>query len=74
MLFLAPALCAFALVIAWPFVRALGYAFTRFDLQTPEPIYVGLANFRTILQSWTRSAPVFSTTIVSMRRQSTGSA
>lgn len=50
-LFLTPALAAFALVIALPFVRALGYAFTRFDLQTPEPVFVGLANFRAILAS-----------------------
>jgi multiple sugar transport system permease protein len=48
-LFLVPALGAFALVIAWPFLRALSYAFARYDLQTPNPIFVGLANFRTIL-------------------------
>lgn len=48
-LFLVPALSAFALVIAWPFLRALSYAFARYDLQTPSPIYIGLANFRTIL-------------------------
>lgn len=50
-LFAAPALLAFALVILLPFVRALGLAFTRFDLQTPEPVYVGLANFRAVLAS-----------------------
>lgn len=50
-LFLAPALLAFALVIALPFLRALGYAFTRYDLQTPEPIFIGLGNFRAILAS-----------------------
>ncbi len=48
-LFLLPALAAFALVIVVPFVRALGIAFTRSDLQTPVPVYVGLENFRTIL-------------------------
>jgi len=32
-------------------VRALGYAFTRYDLQTPSPVFVGLDNFRTILSS-----------------------
>jgi multiple sugar transport system permease protein len=50
-LFLAPALTAFALVIALPFVRALGLSFTRFDLQTPDPRFIGLANFRAILAS-----------------------
>lgn len=50
-LFLLPALAAFTLVIAFPFVRALGYAFTRYDLQTPSPVYVGLDNFRAILSS-----------------------
>ena len=50
-LFAAPALLAFALVILLPFMRALGLAFTRFDLQTPEPVYVGLANFRAVLAS-----------------------
>jgi multiple sugar transport system permease protein len=48
-LFLLPALAAFTLVILLPFLRALGMAFTRSDLQTPEPVFVGLANFRTIL-------------------------
>ncbi len=50
-LFLVPALAAFALVIALPFVRALGFAFTRYDLQTPTPVFVGLDNFRAILST-----------------------
>jgi multiple sugar transport system permease protein len=50
-LFLLPALLAFALVIALPFLRALGFAFTRSDLQTPEPVFIGLGNFREILGS-----------------------
>ena len=50
-LFMAPALVAFALVILAPFVTALGLAFTRYDLRTPEPVFVGLANFRAIWQS-----------------------
>jgi multiple sugar transport system permease protein len=50
-LFLLPALVAFALVILTPFLRALGLGFTRYDLQTPEPVFVGLANFRTILST-----------------------
>ena len=47
-LFLAPALAAFVLVIALPFVRALGLAFTRNDLQTPVPRFIGLANFEAL--------------------------
>jgi multiple sugar transport system permease protein len=50
-LFLIPALAAFTLVIAFPLVRALAYAFTRYDLQTPSPVFIGLDNFRTILSS-----------------------
>lgn len=50
-LFLAPALGAFGLVILYPFLRALGLAFMRSDLQTPAPVYIGLANFRAILAS-----------------------
>lgn len=48
-LFLLPALVAFALVILLPFLRALGLAFSRYDLQTPEPVFIGLGNFRAIL-------------------------
>lgn len=48
-LFLLPALAAFSLVILFPFLRALSLAFTRYDLQTPEPVFVGLANFRDLL-------------------------
>jgi multiple sugar transport system permease protein len=50
-LFVLPALVAFALVIALPFVRALGLGFARNDLYTPVPTFVGLANFRAILAS-----------------------
>jgi multiple sugar transport system permease protein len=50
-LFLLPALTAFTLIILFPFLQALGLAFTRFDLNTPEPVFIGLANFRAILAS-----------------------
>ncbi len=50
-LFLLPAVAAFVLVIAVPFLRALGYAFTRYDLQTPEPVFIGLGNFRALAAS-----------------------
>jgi multiple sugar transport system permease protein len=44
-------LLAFVCVIAVPFVRALGMAFTRNDLRTPVPQFIGLRNFETILAS-----------------------
>ncbi len=47
-LFLLPALVAFTAVIAVPFVRALSYAFTRYDLVT-EPQFIGFANFQALL-------------------------
>ncbi len=50
-LFMAPALVAFVCVILGPFGSALGLAFTRYDLQTPEPVFIGLANFRAIAAS-----------------------
>lgn len=50
-LFMAPALLAFALVILFPFLSALGLAFTRYDLRTPSPVFNGLANFREIARS-----------------------
>jgi multiple sugar transport system permease protein len=48
---MTPALVAFALVILAPFATALGLAFTRYDLRTPEPVFIGLANFRAIWAS-----------------------
>ncbi len=51
LLFMTPALVAFALVILAPFATALGLAFTRYDLRTPEPVFIGLANFRAIWAS-----------------------
>jgi multiple sugar transport system permease protein len=47
-LFMAPALIAFACVILGPFFSALGLAFTRYDLRTPEPVFIGLRNFHAI--------------------------
>lgn len=51
LLFLLPALAAFTLVILYPFLRAIGTAFTRSNLQTPEPIFIGSSNFVSILSS-----------------------
>jgi len=50
-LFMTPALIAFAAVILAPFLSALGLAFTRYDLQTPNPVFIGLANFAQIAAS-----------------------
>lgn len=62
-LFLVPALVAFAAVIALPFVRALGIAFTRNDLRTPVPRFIGFDNFRTILASPEIMGSFFTTAI-----------
>jgi len=51
MLFLVPALLAFAGVILWPFLRSLAMAFHRNDLATPEPVWIGLRNFAEIAAS-----------------------
>lgn len=49
MMFVAPALVAFAAVIIFPFFQALGLSFFRYTLDTPQPVFTGLANFRAIL-------------------------
>jgi len=49
MLLLLPALIAFALVVLWPFLRALSLSLFEYTLQTPAPIFVGLENFRSVL-------------------------
>lgn len=48
-LLLVPALCAFGLVVMWPFLQALAYSFFEYTLYTPEPVWVGIANFQKVL-------------------------
>jgi multiple sugar transport system permease protein len=50
LLFVLPALAAFTVLILYPFVQSLWMAFNEFTLMTPEPAFVGLANFRTIIE------------------------
>lgn len=50
-LLLVPALTAFGLVVFWPFLQALGLSFYEYTLQTPEPVWNGLENFREALTS-----------------------
>ncbi len=53
-----PAMAVFCAVILWPFLDSLRRAFYEDTLMTPEPVFVGLANFRqlaedgTILGTW----------------------
>ncbi|PKA44658.1 sugar ABC transporter permease [Rhizobium sullae] len=49
MLMLAPAAIAFSIIILYPFVQALGLSFFEDTLQTIEPTFIGLANFKAIL-------------------------
>jgi multiple sugar transport system permease protein len=49
LLFLAPALVAYVLVILWPFANSVFLAFYELTLLDPTPRYVGLANFRRII-------------------------
>jgi multiple sugar transport system permease protein len=48
-LLLVPALCAFGLVVMWPFLQVLAYSFFEYTLYTPEPVWVGIANFQKVL-------------------------
>jgi len=49
-LFVVPALTAFALMILYPFLQSLWMSLNEYTLMTPEPVFVGLANFRTIIE------------------------
>lgn len=56
-----PALAVFTAVIAYPFARAVLMSLHEFTLATPEPVFVGLDNFRRLLddpvfwQTWGRT-------------------
>lgn len=50
---LVPALLAFGLVVLWPFLQAIGMSFYEYTLQTPEPVWNGIENFRDALGSST---------------------
>lgn len=52
-LLLVPALTAFGLVVFWPFIQALSLSLYEYTLQTPEPVWNGLENFREALSSST---------------------
>lgn len=51
MLMLLPAATAFVLIILYPFAQALGLSMFEDTLQTIEPIFVGLDNFREVLSN-----------------------
>ena len=42
---LLPALIAFSAVILYPFLKALGLSLFEYTITTPEPVFVGLANY-----------------------------
>lgn len=46
---LLPAIIAFCIVVLLPFLQALALSLYEYTLQTPEPVFVGLHNFRKIL-------------------------
>ncbi|MFN3685394.1 carbohydrate ABC transporter permease [Salinarimonas sp.] len=48
-LLLIPALVAFGLVILGPFLHALALSLFRDNLESPQVVFIGLANFRRIL-------------------------
>lgn len=49
LLLLAPAVIAFATVILWPFVEALGLSFFRYTIEMSEPRWTGLDNYARLL-------------------------
>jgi len=48
-LLLIPAVTAFSVVVLWPFLEALSLSLYEYTLQTPEPVWTGLSNFRDVL-------------------------
>jgi multiple sugar transport system permease protein len=57
-LFVVPALITFALIIAYPLVSAVALSLYRYNLLTPQPIFIGTRNFEqffgtpSLLQAW----------------------
>ena len=49
-LMLAPAVLYIGLVVAVPFLMAIGYSFSSVTIGTSTPRFVGLENFRSALQ------------------------
>ncbi len=49
LLMLVPAMVAFCLVILYPFIKALGLSLFEYTITTPNPVFVGLANFEALL-------------------------
>ncbi|MGZ6099038.1 MAG: carbohydrate ABC transporter permease, partial [Myxococcaceae bacterium] len=49
-LMLAPAVIYISLVVAVPFLMAIGYSFSSVTIGTSVPRFVGLENFRSALQ------------------------
>jgi multiple sugar transport system permease protein len=50
-LMLMPAAIAFALIILYPFVQALGLSFFEDTLQSIQPTFIGLRNFQEVLSN-----------------------
>ena len=49
LLLLVPAMLAFCLVILYPFLQALALSLFEYTITTPEPTFIGLANFEALL-------------------------
>jgi multiple sugar transport system permease protein len=58
LMFLAPALVAYVVVILWPFVNSVALSLYEFTLLDPVPKFIGLGNFQrilnepTVIQAW----------------------
>lgn len=70
---LAPAMAAFLVMVAWPFIDAMSMSFYSYTIYDPEPVFIGLDNFKTILTdpyvlgSWVTTAIfVAGTTLLTM--------
>ncbi|SEQ24861.1 carbohydrate ABC transporter membrane protein 1, CUT1 family [Faunimonas pinastri] len=50
-LLLLPAIAVFAVVILYPFLKALGLSLFRYTIEMTAPEFIGLGNFRTIATS-----------------------
>jgi raffinose/stachyose/melibiose transport system permease protein len=64
--FLLPALTLYAFVVLWPSARGVGLAFTDWDGLSPTKDFVGLENFRDILDDEAARAAVSQTLIIAV--------
>ena len=71
-LFLAPAILYILVLVGFPFLLAIYYSVSAYTIYNPSYHFVGLANFRTIVQSYSLSPSAANTFIFTIGSQILG--